>query len=577
MRRGLASWIIFASACGSSTVEDFDGGATTRPDATTTAKPDASATLDDASAPEDDATATIADDAGPPSDALPAVPPFPVRVAYAATAADPTLLELFLTDTSTSRARVHGALAGGPTEPTKGPLTGGLQEFRWSRDGQRLLYLAQQDTFELTELYVADVPGRRPAARRKLSNPSTVDAAGAFEESRVSARVAFQQTIAGAMTSMFVVSSSAATPIPRRLSQGLPSPPVWSPVADQLVWHDIIVSRNDRDLWFADTRRGTRERVNPGANLGFGGAMDWAPDGASFVYSADERADRLFELFGVPITSGVLGARTRLHPAFPAGAQVAGFTDVRVLYSPDGTRVAYAADPITRRLDELFVIDLTAMGPTVPRVVSNANATGDGVTRFAFNGDGSWLVYASNVTGSGQYDLFLADPSGVIPAATISPVQSVRREAWAHGDDTIVMEIDERDVHRLYAARITATGPDGAAVLISNPDEHVESWDLSRDGNHLIYSVEAAAGRYELHAVDLGTLASRRLTSGSMRAVWCWASKQTRALAIVTDLEVSGTAELYWVADVVAPTFAKISGPLVEDGDVLSCAFPPDL
>ena len=101
------------------------------------------------------------------------------------------------------------------------------------------------------------------------------------------------------------------------------------------------------------------------------------------------------------------------------------------------------------------------------------------------------------------------------------------------------------------------------------------SWSLSPDGTRLVLSVREAASTYATFVVDVtaaGGAVPRLLWRGTTAPAWCWA--QGGGLALASDMEVAGQAELFWVPDLTLPTFAKISGPLVEGGRVHSCAFP---
>lgn len=500
--------------------------------------------------------------------------PFPVRIAYGVTAEDPLVLELYLTETSTARRRLSGPMAGGRAGGKKEPETGGLQSFEWSGDGRWLLYLAQQDTYDQTDLYVADVAGRAGAPRRigaeggrDVSEPS---------QSPVSGRIAFTQHTD--RLGLFVASATAADPAPRRVNQGTVVRRSWSPAADQLVFHDLIQSANDRDLWFTEAHPGAAPpvRVNPGANLGFGGALAWAPDGSSFVYAADERALRLFELYWVRVDQGMLGPRVRIHPPFPAAADIAIDVEVAAAFSPDGSLLAYVADPRFPPEDELFVVDLGGATPGVPLVVSST-VGGTGVQRFAFDGAGGRLIYATRGEAWADRPLFLADPRGLAAPMRLSPPDTwVVKEAWGLQDTLVVFEALGGV---FYGVDLTQDPPQTVRLTDLPVGTEVVSWELSPDGRWLLYAVRDIEETSELHGLDLADPSARpvRLSRSRVEPAWCWAEDGSGALAITAELSPGEGGRLWWISDLSTRRFVDLGAPVVPGGVVRGCAFAPDL
>jgi hypothetical protein len=499
--------------------------------------------------------------------------PFAIKVAYSATADDPLLEELYLTDTSTSRKRVNLDLAGGPAGGEKEPETAGIQSFWWSSDGALLLYEAQQDTYDVVELYAVDAPGAFPGVPRKL-NPDATSDVSAEGMSAVSPLISFRHAI-GNNTKLFVANATAADPNPRQISQGLPLSVSWSPANDHLALQDIGPAARDRGFWFVDARPGAPSAVRayPETNLGSNGTVSWAPDGSAFVFTTDPGGDLVNELFRVSVSNGLLGAPERLHPDLGMTADVSG-----AAYSPDGTRVAYSANPRVDQLFELFVVDLSGAMPSLPISVSSTAATGRGVERLAWTPNGDHLIYVSDIATFGVFELFLADPTGATPAVRLNPPLgngAVERETFARNGQTVVFLVNESDIRQIYAVDISGSTP-SAPVRISEVNEHVPEFEVSSDGLSLIYK-SGFSDSWSLGAIDLSVFPPRAPVSlyvGIHEPAWCFGNNDDAAVA--ADLDVDGDVGLFYVRNLKAPTFEKVSGPLIEDGRVRQCAFPPE-
>ncbi len=581
-----------ALGCASPTVQDVDAGdAAPKADAqavvdTGLPAPDSGVTEPQPDAGEGTDTGVVESDAGEGSDGGPSTPdggppPFPIRVAYGASAEVPRLIELYLTDTSTSRTKVNPALAGGRNggASSKEPETAGLDDYRWVADGERLLYRAQQDVFDVYGLYAADAPGPRPLPTRSLGvDDSDVPT---FGTSEASDRIVFVQAVSN-MYQVWVTSSSAAAPAPRRLSRASAYDFHYSPASDYVVYQDFIDSMNARDLFFSTVRQDgpAPVQINPGAGIGGAGDIAWAPDGTRFAYIADERANRNFDLFLVPITAGTLGASVVVNDTSLRGTGIGTQREVHARFSPDGSRIAYVGDSRVLDRDELFIVDVSGPVPGPAVVVSSTAATTDSVERFAFDAIGDRMLYATLPRDYETNAVFLADLRGGAPVARVSPVLadiSLVGETWARRDSVVIIDLYGDGRRReLYLTDVSGAAP-GAPQRLTGETEELQQWSLSPAGDRLVFTVEEAGGAFVTYTLDLSDLSALTpllLGRGTVPHAACWSP--SGGLALAADLDIAGQAELFWIADPGAPTFAKISGPLVAEGQVTSCAFPPE-
>lgn len=593
MRTLLAPLVFLAAlAC----ADPIDGGddAATPTDATTAdlgidagstdlgSTPDAAedAGVADADADLPDAVAGDADlDAGPA--------PFPIKVAYSAGAETPVLVELYLTDTSTSRFKVNGPMLGGPAGGDKGPPFAGLSEFYWTAGGEALVYRAQQDAFDRYELYAADAAGPRPRAPRKLSLPNAQSEASFEGFAPSGRRLAFEQLPAGRTFSELYVVSATAASVFSAINQGSAAPPKWSPTQDQFVFFDIIQSMNDRDLWFADLNGAPpfrTERVNPGANLGFNASAAWSADGRRLLYVADESALRLFELFVVDITAGALGPRTRVHPALATNRDVQAGQET-IGFSPDGRYAGYALAAVVNPAlaAEVFVVDLSSSPFGAPVSVSGPlPVSSRGLSRLRFSVDNAHLYYLADQDTPNSPELYWASLSGGSPVRLNDALPAnaeVLDFLELPAGPTILFRAGTFSSSSLYWVDLSAGSPSAPVLLYTTQgNELVEDYDVSPAGDLVVFRVhDRDLEQHSLHLVDLsGATPSppRTLAGPGIENCWCWDG--AGRLAFGADLEAPGTGELYLLDDPKADSPRRISGPVQAGGRVHACAFPPN-
>jgi hypothetical protein len=235
-------------------------------------------------------------------------------------------------------------------------------------------------------------------------------------------------------------------------------------------------------------------------------------------------------------------------------------------------------------LFDLHVVDLSGPVPSLPITISSTTATGEGVRRFFWTPPGDRLVYVAH-RDFAVLELYLADSTGATPDVLLSPpfgTGVVEKEALARGGQTVVFSNNEFDIRQIYAVDISGAVP-SAPVRISHEltakAESVVEWELSPDGRFLFYWSAGAADSFSVHVVDLNTFPPTNMHMLTTTAVgyaspgWCFGNDGDAALTMDLDTTV-GAMELYYIRDLSAPTFAKISGPLVEGGRVWKCGFP---
>lgn len=201
----------------------------------------------------------------------------------------------------TSNVAISGP-AGGDVSVTE------FLDIKWSPDGTRAAYLLDQDTGGVIELFVSSVDGM---SNVKVSGPLVADGdVREFEWSFDSSQIAY--------------------------------------LADQDI--DEIV-----ELYISSADGMVNRRVAP---LVGGGEVDvfrWSPDGTRLAYIADQVTAGTAELF---VSNADGSGNARVNAVLPMGGSVAMFR-----WSPAGDQLAYLADQVTTGVVQLYTIAVTGGAP----------------------------------------------------------------------------------------------------------------------------------------------------------------------------------------------------------------------
>lgn len=502
----------------------------------------------------------------------------PIRVAYAATVQDPLLADLFLTESSTTRAQVNPTLAGGPTMGGKGePVIAGVDAFAWTPEGN-LVYEAQQDTFDRYEIYLAVQPGSQQI--QKLSLPNAAEAARGFTLSPRRDWVTFTQVPAGESRNRLF----AIRPLPGaaavQIGQGTSGVPTWSPVDDEVAFQDILAARDDRDLWHVNLAASppARTRAHSGANVGFGGAVSWSGDGTRLAFSADDDVSRVFEPYQVRVRAGMLFATTRLTQAFPAAADVVFGRD-SIQYDPTSTQLAFLADLETDQVDELFVLDPTRTLPATPtKLNATFPARAGGVETFVWSSDGTRIAYVGDQATAGRPALYLTDASAPTGVRLDTPVTtddaSIEQPRFIRGDTAVLYLQREGQVRRLHVVDVSGPNP-GAPVDLGGAEPFFSEnrYALSPSEDYVVFPNDQPPAGLSLARLTgtptvTATFETAVDTSFAGYTNWCWGPADELLI-------IGADGRLYLVEDLDTGATFPISGPLADGGRVTACAFPP--
>lgn len=325
---------------------------------------------------------------------------------------------------------------GAPAAPVRlnGPLVAAgdvSTSLFWSPDASMVAYLADENTDQQNELFLVDLRGASPSPARRVNNPMI--AAGDVDDD-----VFFLPDASAIFYRADEVSDFDDGLYMAPIAGGAPQTPVQLNVAD-VDADDYALSPDGSRLFFIsnDGPSGSDElfvvdfttpvrsppiKVNPDF---MSGAIDvitaqWSPDGARIAYAADQDVEGMVELYVVDVSGFAFGTPAKVSPFAPqASADVDTNTTTGYGWSPDGTKIAVVMDAANDNVDELFVTDVSGAPPYTALQVNLPLPLFADVSRFSFSPDARYLAYLADAAVNAQTELFVSDVS----AAPTSPMQ----------------------------------------------------------------------------------------------------------------------------------------------------------
>ena len=301
--------------------------------------------------------------------------------------------------------------AAGPSAPVK-VSTGGRDGMKvatvfFSPTGNRLGYTADASVENAFELFVVNLSNAAPGVAQQV-------------------------------TTGFVPGGSVAA-VPS-FNIGIHS---FSPDGKRVAWMADANVDEQLELFMSDVS-GTQpvgpKRINEpfieGGNIGGQTGdlpMKFAPDGKHIFYQADARIDEQYELFSVDIAQSNPAPPVRLSGFLEAGRSVTSF-----VLAPDGSGIAYTADQRADEKFELFYVDLRNALPSMPRVVngelgpeSDIYVPVNGV-EVAFSPDGKKLAYAADQAENDRVEVFVADVATGTPKTAVRVLEATNPGAQVY-------------------------------------------------------------------------------------------------------------------------------------------------
>ena len=371
--------------------------------------------------------------------------------------------------------------------------TNGRPDFLISSDSKHVVYVADQNTDNVYELFSVPIAGGDPVQL----NPDFVSTADIFEF-RISADG--QNVIYLADQNRSARSDLFSVPItggvnPVRLNQSLSGSSNVS--GNYLISPDsqrVVFSADPtlfvEELFSVSIDGGDLQRLN--SNLPSSGDVftySISPDSQQVVYRADQRVNNVTEIFSVSIDGG---NPVRLNSNLVNDGDVQ--TEFEI--SADGQRVVYVADQNSNDVFELFSASIAGGGSTQLNpngvVVLDSQFTNLLPNNiFEISPDGQSVVFIVNFPIGGNDEQLLSVPIVGGTAISITPAslvaQGISDDFQIAPDSELVLFTLRFDPESLISVPIDGAGfqevSDSSNALFNNVDRFV----LSRDGQQLVY------------------------------------------------------------------------------------------
>jgi Tol biopolymer transport system component len=320
------------------------------------------------------------------------------------------------------------ASGGGTPVKLNGALiaNGDTQSFdlQFSPNGSRVIYLADQNIDEVFEAF--SVPSGGGSAI-KLND--TLVSGGDVTLQRISSDGSRVLYLADQTTDdvfeIFSVPTTGGAPVKLNGTMGVGGDVStfglqFSPNGNHVVYFADQNADNVNELFSVPSAGGTAVKLN--ATLVTNGdvvsnGILISPDSSRVVYTADQDADNVFEIFSVPIAGGT---PVKLNGSMVANGDVAVAPAGRAI-SPDGSRVVYVADQDTDEVLEVFSVPIAGGTPVK---LNGPMATGGDVQTngLSFSPNGSRVLYVADQETDGLSELFMVPVAGGTPVRVNGPM-----------------------------------------------------------------------------------------------------------------------------------------------------------
>lgn len=504
-----------------------------------------------------------------------------------------------------------GAKPGDPGSPVKlnGAMVSGgdvAGDPQFSPNGQWVVYRADQDSDDVTELYAVTAGGGTPV-KLNASLAADEDVAG-FRFSPDSLRIVY---VAGKTDNFDLLSvpidgSAAPTPLspPMPAGQGVVLEPfggfnllgaVISPDGNWVVYGADQDTDDVFEIYSVPLGGGAVNKLNdplpangdifaiePISIFGFDlvAGMRITDDSSRVVYVGDASVNDQDELYSAEIDG--TGSPVRLNAPLALGGDVGtgsfGFTTA---YALQANTVVYGADQDTNDIRELYRTTVTGGAPTKLNPLFPA---GRAVGLFQILPDGNRVAYLADQDTNDKSELFSVDLFGGTSA-------KLNRALPAGSDVLLFIPSPTRnalvylaDVDGDTNADLVGVGSAGGPDVTLTPGIAVGSLSefaaIAPDGVTVVFPVATSSGT-DLYAADIFAGEARKLSSdvrtvdmlnpngfvstadGVPRVVYL--GGDGTGLTELRSIETSGTSSA-----------AVLSGPLVTDGEVQAYALSPD-
>ena len=449
----------------------------------------------------------------------------------------------------------------------------------------RIVYLAEQDTAYVNELYLVDLDAPGITIKLNRSLPFTAYGVGGFAVSPDGSRIVFtaDQSASG-VSDLYLVDLAALGTWTRLGSLGADRQELFarfSPDGNKVAFTASDEFFGNVQLYVVDLADPTNDiRLNP--DLVTDGAVsmtgfEFTPDSSRIVYGASQDESK-FDLYVVDL--GLPGQTTKLNGP---GGSVGDSFESRFSITADGERVVYSAVGSTPGMRELHVVSLQE--PGAPIALNGAFQSAGGIFDFTLSPDGRWVAYVADQETDQVMEAYLVEMAAPGIAIKLNrPVQSGAGLAQFTPDSTAVLYVADQDrgpdARDLYIVDVDRPAEPVRVNAPLNQDETIVRYTLSPDGKWIAYAPEPFSGfAKDLMIVELASPgAAVKVNAPLPNGALDWAlptfSPGGQEIAFLAVESVDESIQELFFAKLSAPGVStRLNGPLPPEGIV---AVTPD-
>ena len=473
---------------------------------------------------------------------------------------------------------------------------GNVQRFIVSPNGDFVAYIAEQDTNDVFELYVAAVDGSGAVkVNGELVNEGTVKTSSQSvqwaPDSSALAYLADETT--NNITELYTVAPDGSENIKVNLQlvrSGAGNGGVfnyaWSPDSTQIAYVADGDTNDVKEVYLVDRDGANGRKINN--NVGsppnkFLDDIRWSPDGryvSARVFDLDEPKVSIgintMDILTTPATNA------RINLDIPLNGGVFEYA-----WSPDSSRIAYLADLfVNNDFEDLYSVrpDGNDHVQLNPRLVQSQPLVQSGnVVRFEWSPNGSFIAYRASQDTNDVNELYTVSPDGSentkVNGALIPDGAVDNTFVWSPDSAHIAYRADQ-DTNNV--TEIYVSSPDGisnvkvSGLLVDDgradmADDEIGNQVWAPDSAHLIVKANQFDKDIdELFVVDTEGLSNTQITrtpvaGGELASYGQW-SADGSAIVYASMQDDDSVIELY-IATPDGLSNMKISGQLMPGGD----------
>ena len=433
-----------------------------------------------------------------------AISPDGTRVVYIADQDTNDVFELFSVpiDRSEEPVKLNGTFVAGGDVARYLP-------FWIDAGGTRVVYLADQDTDEVVELYSVPIDGS--LAPTKLNAPLV--AGGIVLKSLVSAdglRVVYlaEQDTDGIAEAFSVPLDGSQAPTKLHADLALPDQVFDLQVTSdgsRVLLRAGLAPQPFRTKLFSVPIDGGEPPLEISGALGPGRHVQsfaLSPDGERAIYYADQDANDVFELYSVPVAGGLAPIKLNHVPK-------SGLIESIFRVTPDSARVLYTVY-VTVSRQELYSVPIDRASD--PVLLCGGEIPGAVIQDYECSTDGTAVVFNEDRETDGVQELYRVPADGSDSPQKLSGLLYPRGDVFSSSvriaGERVVYQADQdtNDVAELYSVPIDGSEPStklNKPIVLGPVPGDVSTPLLTPDGTRAVYTAMQGQADVQLFSVPL--------------------------------------------------------------------------